>query len=187
MLAPDASAERVALRALFFGFLQVGLSALGGGLVWLRRLVVERRGWLDDGEFAEILSLCQLMPGPNIAGVIVCIGTRLRGPSGALAALSGYLVAPWAVGLALGTLYLRFADIGVLGHILGGVSAAAAGLVIATGARLFSGRRRRPAEVVFAALAFFGITFARLPLFVVLAALAPLSVAAAAFAGGRAR
>jgi chromate transporter len=182
MQAASNSNEQVALGALFFGFLQVGLSAFGGGLVWLRRLVVERRNWLRDGEFAEILSFCQLMPGPNIAGVTVCIGTRLRGPLGALAALSGYLVVPWAVGLGLGTLYLHYADIAVLGHILRGVSAAAAGLVIATGLRLLAGRRR-PTDLVFAALAFCGITFVHLPLFIVLAGLAPLGIAVAVFAG----
>jgi chromate transporter len=50
---PTASTAeaRVELGALFFGFLQVGLCAFGGGLVWLRRLVVERRRWLGDGEF----------------------------------------------------------------------------------------------------------------------------------------
>ena len=184
---PTASTAeaRVELGALFFGFLQVGLCAFGGGLVWLRRLVVERRRWLGDGEFAEMLSFCQLMPGPNIAGLTVCIGTKLRGPWGALAALSGYLVVPWAVGLALGTLYLRYAEIGMLANILGGVSAAAAGLVIATGIRLFSARRRGPAELAFAALAFSGIVFARLPLLLVLAGLAPLSIAAAALAARR--
>ncbi|HEY1258228.1 MAG TPA: chromate transporter [Stellaceae bacterium] len=187
MQAASNSNERVALGALFFGFLQVGLSAFGGGLVWLHRLVVERRSWLDDGEFAELLSFCQLMPGPNIAGLTVCIGSKLRGLSGALAALSGYLVMPWAVGLGLGTLYLHYADIAVLGHILGGVSAAAAGLVIATGLRLLAGRGRRSADLVFAALAFCGITFVHLPLFLVLAGLAPLGIAAAAFASHRTR
>lgn len=187
MPAPAISEDRVALSALFFGFLQVGLSAFGGGLVWLRRLVVERRRWLGESEFAEMLSFCQLMPGPNIAGLTVCIGTKLRGRWGALAALSGYLVLPWTVGLALGVLYLRYAGIGVLANLLGGVSAAAAGLVIATGIKLFSTRRRRPAELAFAALAFCGIVFGHLPLFVVLAGLAPLSIAAAALTAGRAR
>ncbi len=186
MPAPAISEDRVALSALFFGFLQVGLSAFGGGLVWLRRLVVERRRWLGESEFAEMLSFCQLMPGPNIAGLTVCIGTKLRGRWGALAALG--LSCPAVDGRAGARRALpALCRDRVLANLLGGVSAAAAGLVIATGIKLFSTRRRRPAELAFAALAFCGIVFGHLPLFVVLAGLAPLSIAAAAFTAGRAR
>ncbi len=187
MPAARASDEAVRLGALFFGFLGVGLCAFGGGLVWLRRLVVDRQKWISDGEFAEILSFCQLMPGPNIAGLTVCIGSKLRGPVGALTALSGYIVVPWVVGFALGSLYLEYAYIGVLRNILGGIAAAAAGLVIATGIRLLSAQRRRPAGLVFTALAFAGIIFAKLPLLIVLNGLAPLSIAAAALASRKAQ
>ena len=83
--------EQVALTALFFGFLKVSLLGFGGGLVWARRIVVDQQRWLDDQEFAEILSLCQFMPGPNIVGIALCSGSKLRGPLGAVARLRGSL------------------------------------------------------------------------------------------------
>ena len=58
--------EQASLAALFSGFLKVSLCQFGGGLVWARRIVVDRRRWMNNQEFAETLTLCQLMPGPNI-------------------------------------------------------------------------------------------------------------------------
>ena len=182
----EQPADRVTLAALFGAFLRASLSGFGGGPVWVRHAVVERRRWITDAEFAEILSLCQFMPGPNVVGISVCIGEKLRGGAGALAALGGVLVIPWAIGFSIGTLLLEYAHLPLLRNILGGVSAAAAGLLIATGIKLLLPQRRRPAAVLFAALAFGLIAFAKLPLLIVLFALAPLSIAVAAFSPARA-
>jgi chromate transporter len=160
------SAEHVALAALFIGFLKVSLCSFGGGLVWARRIAVEQNHWLDEVEFTNILSLCQFMPGPNVVGIAVCVGAKLRGLSGAIAAV-------------LGVVYLRHTHIAVLQNILGGVSAAAAGLLIATGIRMLMPHRSRVQALVFAALAVGGMVFTKLPLLVVLFSLAPLSIAVA--------
>lgn len=178
--------QRVTLTALFFGFLKVSLLGFGGGLVWARRIVVERQGWVDDQEFAEILTLCQFMPGPNIVGITTCVGSRLRGAVGAVTAVAGFILIPWMVGLSLGGLYLRFAHLAVLQNILGGLSAAAAGLMIATGIRLLMPHRSRRTALLFAVLAFTGMAFVKLPLLVVLLGLAPISVAVAGIASARA-
>src|SRR5438093_13161695 len=98
--------EQISLAALFVGFLKVALLGFGGGLVWARRIVVDRQRWLDDHEFAEILTLCQFMPGPNIVGITLCVGSKLRGVIGAITAVAGFILIPWTVGLALGGLCL---------------------------------------------------------------------------------
>lgn len=184
---PRLAIAPVTLPALFAGFLQASLFAFGGGMVWVRRMVVEQRRWLGDVEFAEILGLCQFMPGPNGPSLAVCIGTRLRGVSGALAALAGFIAIPWVIGFAVGTVYLQYAEIGVLQDILRGISAAAAGLIIGTGLKLLLPYRRRPASVLFAALGFLGLAWLKLPLFAVMLALAPLSIAIAGIERGHAR
>ncbi len=179
------SGTRVTLPALFIGFLKVSLCAFGGGLVWARRMVVDRQRWLSEQEFADVLSLCQFMPGPNIASITVCVGSKLRGTPGAIVSLTGFIVIPWTIGFALGTLYLHYAHIPILQNILRGISAAAAGLIIATGLRLLMPYRGSKLALLFAALGFVGLVFAKLPLLVVVLALAPLSIAAARFAGAR--
>src|SRR4051812_16449680 len=79
--------ERVGLPAIFIACLKVSLCGIGGGggLVWARRIAVERQGWISERDFADIVSLCQFMPGPNIVGIATCIGARLRGLAGAVA------------------------------------------------------------------------------------------------------
>jgi chromate transporter len=181
-----SSGERVTLAALFISFLKISLLGFGGGLVWTRRIVVEQRRWMNDHQFAETLTLCQLMPGPNIVGITVCVGSLLRGLVGAVAAVSGFILIPLTIGLSLGGLYLQHAHLAILQHTLSGLSAAAAGLLIATGIRLLIAHRGRPGAWFFAALAFAGIVVFKLPLMVVLLGLAPLSIAAARVESARA-
>lgn len=171
---------RVPLTALAAAFLAVSLFGFGGGIVWARRIAVERRGWLDEHEFLDIVSLTQFLPGPNIIGIAVCIGTKLRGGAGALAALAGFLVIPWSAGLAIGIVCLEYAHTPLLRNILGGISAAAAGLIVGTGVRLLSPHRHRPAAVIFAALALAMLALAKLPLIAILVILVPASIAVAA-------
>jgi chromate transporter len=179
----------VSLRALFGAFLIVSLCGIGGGggIVWARRIAVETRRWINDQEYADIVSLCQVMPGPNIVGIAVCVGAKMRGAIGSMAALAGFLVIPWALGLAIGLLCLEYAHLPLVRNILGGIAAAAAGLLVATGVRLFMPHRRRPAALLFAGLAFALITFVRLPLLAVLFSLAPLSIAVAGIEAARVR
>jgi chromate transporter len=179
--------EPVTLLALFSGFLQLSLCSFGGGPVWARRLVVERREWMDEQEFAETLTLCQIMPGPNVVGITVCVGSKLRGGIGAIAAVAGFILMPLAIGLSLGSVVLRHAQIELARGILGGLSAAAAGLLIGTGLRFLLPHRGRPLALLFAGLAFSGMAFTRLPLPVVLLGLAPVAVAATTLESPRAR
>ncbi len=183
----SGSGDRVSLSALFIGFLKVSLCGFGGGLVWARRVVVEQCQWMDEQEFAETLTLCQLMPGPNIVGIAVCVGAELRGAIGAVSAVAGFILLPWTVGLAIGGVVLQYAEIAVLQNILSGLSASAAGLLIGTGLRLLMPHRSRRTVLLFAGLAFAGMALTRLPLPIVLLALAPISIAVAGLESARAR
>ena len=186
---PRSTTETVTLGALFVAFLKVSLYGVGGGggLVWSRRIAIDQRRWITEQDFADMVSLCQFLPGPNIVGIAVCVGTNLRGTVGAIAAVAGFLLIPWIIGFVLGLLYLQHAHQPVLQNILGGVSAVAAGLLIATGIRMLLPHRGRPTAVLFAALAFGLMGFGSLPLLVVLFSLVPLSIAAAGFQNTRAR
>ena len=151
------SGRWVGLGALFFAFPKVSLCGFGGGLIWARRVVVEQRQRLNDQEFAETLTLCQLMPGPNMVGITVCVGARLREAIGSVIAVAGFVLLPWSLGLALGAIILERAELAALRNILGGLSAAAAGLLIGTGLRLLMPLRARRVAILFAALAFAGV------------------------------
>lgn len=142
----EAGPAPVGLGSLYGAFLKASLCSFGGGLlVWTRRVLVEERRWLTDAEFADTLSLCQVLPGANFANLSVCVGARYRGAAGAAAAFLGLALVPLMLALDLGTLYLRIADAALVQHVLAGVSSAAAGMVIATGLRMLLPHRRGPA------------------------------------------
>src|SRR5262249_23983440 len=142
---PPETHPPITLPALFLVFLKMSLAGFGGPVVWARRILVERRRWLTDAEFADLLSLCQVLPGPMSVTIAVGVGASVRGAAGALAGVAGFIRARWPTGFVLGALLLASADLGRLQGILRGVSAAASGLLIATGARLFLPHRGRPA------------------------------------------
>jgi chromate transporter len=167
------------LGALFLAFLKISMYGFGGPIVWARRILIEERHWLSDSEFADILSFCQFLPGPNVLSLTVCIGAKFQGPAGALAALAGFILLPWTVGFALGLMFLSYAQTALLQGVLRGVAATAAGLIIATGIRLLLPHRHRPVALAFAALAFVGLGVAKLPLLIVVVGLVPLSIAMA--------
>jgi len=139
-----------------------------------RRMLVEERRWLSAEEFTDVLSLCQLLPGPNIVNV----GARYHGVRGAVAAFAGLMTAPFFIMLALGALYTEYGDLPVVSALFRGISAAAAGLVVAMGLKMATSRRLRSAMALFAVMTFIGIALMRLPLVVFLLGAAPLSVAA---------
>jgi chromate transporter len=168
-------------RDLFLAFLGVGLAGFGGVLPFARRMVVEQRRWLGEEAFNETLALCQTLPGPNIVNFSVVLGSRFAGARGAVAAVAGLMGAPVAIVLVLGALYTRYGEVGRLPGLIAGLGAAAAGLVVATAAKMAAPMvRRRPVSAApFIVLAFVGVGLVHLPLGWVLLALAPLGVAAA--------
>jgi chromate transporter len=125
---------------VFLVFSQIGLSSFGGSVVaWMHREFVERRGWLEESEFATALAVARIMPGVNIVNLAVLIGQRLNGLTGAAAAVAGLLTGPILVVIGLGFLYQWFAGLVFLQNVLEGIAASAVGLLISTG--IASGRR----------------------------------------------
>ncbi len=84
-------------------FLRLGLTSFGGPVAhigYFRAEFVERRRWFDDGAYADLVALCQFMPGPASSQVGLAIGLSRAGPLGALAAWTGFTL-PSALALAL--------------------------------------------------------------------------------------
>lgn len=164
------------LSALFFGFLATGICGFGGVLPWARRSIVERRRWLTGGEFTEMLSLCQFLPGPNVVNLSVALGARFHGIAGALASLGGLLAAPMAIVILLGLAYGRLDQIPAVQHAFAGLAAAAAALLLATAWRIAAPLLVRPAGAAVALVTFLMIAVLRMPLPLVIAVVAPLSI-----------
>lgn len=83
-------------------FTRLGLTSFGGPIAHLgyfRAELVERRRWLDDRAYADLVALCQFLPGPASSQVGIGLGYRRAGLPGALAAWLGFTL-PSALALA---------------------------------------------------------------------------------------
>jgi len=90
--------------------LWLGLTAYGGPAMvgYVRDVVVERRRWVGAKEFAEGLALCQVVPGATLTQVISYVGLLLRGPAGAAAAATCFILPGALIVLAISALYFRW-------------------------------------------------------------------------------
>jgi len=183
MAAQSTSAEEGAARVpslfeLYLGFAQISVSAFGGALPFARRILVDQRKWMEPEDFASTLALCQFLPGPNVVNLSIAFGRRLHGWRGALVAIFGLMAAPVVIIITLGSLYLRFGQIGALRSMFAALAAAAGGLVVATAAQMAVPLiRKTPVTalpIIIAAFVLAGLL--RWPLPAVMAVLAPIGL-----------
>ena len=170
-------AQPPGLRALFGGMLQVALSAFGGGLsAWSQRIIVDQRAWLSEESFLTGLTVARLFPGPNQINMAVYVGAWFRGLAGALAAVAGMLLVPFALLLLLGVVYFQVHAIPAVDRVLLGVVAAAAGLALSMGFRILRTYRRDPLALLLALVTFVALQGLHLSLIPVVLVLGPLAM-----------
>jgi len=130
----DISGRRqvVSLGDIFLEFLIIGATSFGGVVPYLRAALVTKRGWLDDKEFVEMLSISQSLPGLNATNLAIQVGDKLGGVLGSIVAILGICLPGGAVMYAVGTFYHQHGDHAWATAGLKGVAAAAVGLILFT-------------------------------------------------------
>lgn len=163
---------------LFLGFFKIGMLGFGGVAPIARHVIVDDRKWLTDAEFATVLGLGQVLPGPNVVNASIVIGDRFAGPTGVLACLAGQMAAPILIVVLLATVFDRIGGIPWVGAALLGAAAAAAGMVAGTAIKL--GRRTKAGAptLLVGAAAFAAIGLLQWPLVPVVLSLIPLALLA---------
>ena len=115
----DPSPEAGSATEVLVAFLRLGLTSFGGPiahLAYFRRELVERRRWLGDDQYAQLLALCQLLPGPASSQLGFGLGLLRAGWAGAMAAF---------VAFTLPSAMLMFTFAMLLPHLSGMVGGAA--------------------------------------------------------------
>jgi chromate transporter len=129
---------------LFTSFTRIALQGFGGVVAIIQHELVDKKGWLTNEQFVEEWAVAQVLPGPNVVNLSLMLGARYFGLRGALAALAGMLLVPSIIALLCGALYATFSsNPGVIGATRG-MSAAAAGLILATGLKMAAGLKNNP-------------------------------------------
>ena len=105
----DGSEKRGTFVEVLLTFTRLGLTSFGGPVAHLgyfRADIVERRRWVDEQTYGDLVALCQFLPGPASSQVAMALGIRRAGLWGALAAWLGFTL-PSAIALILFALGLN--------------------------------------------------------------------------------
>lgn len=157
---PVAAPEhRTSVLHIFLIFLRLGVTSFGGPIAHLgyfRDEFVERRKWLNDHAYADLVALCQFLPGPASSQVGIALGLFRGGLPGAFASWLGFTL-PSAIALVLFGLVLTSMGGGVDSAWLHGLKVVAVAVVAQAlwgmGKNLCPDRARASMAVAAAAIA----------------------------------
>jgi chromate transporter len=125
--------------SLIVSFFKTGLFAYGGGpaiIPLVEKEAVNNYHWLTQEEFTDVLALANSLPGPIATKMALCIGLRVGGPWGAVAALTAHLLPSTVLILILTTLYYRYRSIPSVQGVMKGVRPVVIAILLVTVAQL---------------------------------------------------
>jgi chromate transporter len=118
---------------MFLVFFRIGLFTIGGGYAILPMIQKEvvQRNWLTNQEYADILAISEVTPGPFSVNAATFVGFRLAGFPGALVATLSLTLPSFLIILLLGRLLARWRDDPRVQRVFGGVRPAVTGTIAA--------------------------------------------------------
>lgn len=130
---------------------RIGVLGFGGPpahIALLRRLCVERRGWLDDDEFEDAIAACNLLPGPASTQLAIYCGYRVRGRIGAVAGGLAFVLPGLAAILALAAIFLARHPSAAIAGAAAGAGSGVAAVAVQAAVALTPASRARAASLL---------------------------------------
>lgn len=127
------------LLQLFWSFFQIGLFSIGGGyaaMPVIQSQIVDNRRWLTLTEFADVITISQMTPGPIAINSATFVGQRIAGLGGALVATLGCILPSLIIVLVLAVIYYRYRSLRLMQGILGGLRPAVVAMIASAGLSL---------------------------------------------------
>ncbi len=159
------------LVAIFLAFLRIGCTAFGGPAMipYIRRMALERKGWLDAADFELGMGAAQIIPGATAMQVAAYVGLRVRGILGGLAAYLGFGLPAFGLMLGLSALYFHSHDLPVVLAVFSGLKVVVTALVLNAAWDFGRCYLHSPLHVFLAAVAGFSFWFEFSPILVLVA------------------
>jgi len=139
---------------LFWSFIQIGLCSIGGGyavLPLIQEQVVELHPWLTMTQFADIMTIAEMTPGPIAINAATFVGIQVTGLTGALVATAGYVLPSCIILVILAYIYYRYRGLTVVQGILKGLRPAVVAMIASAGLSLLAlslyGQNSLPADL----------------------------------------
>ncbi len=124
---------------LFLSFLQIGLFSVGGGyaaIPLIQEQAVEQYGWLSMEEFADLVTIAEMTPGPVAVNAATFVGIRIAGIPGALTATFACILPSLILVSLLAFLYYRYKKMSAFQNLLSGLRPAVVALIASAGVSL---------------------------------------------------
>ena len=121
---------------LFVSYLKIGFFGFGGGYAMLSLIqneVVVQHAWMTNAEFADIVAVSQITPGPIAINSATFVGLQLGGMPGALVATAGCVLPSCIIVTIIAYLYMRYRNLDTLQGILGMLRPAVVALIASAG------------------------------------------------------
>ncbi len=141
------------LLELFWSFLQIGLFSIGGGyaaMPLIQHQVVDLHSWLTMVQFADIMAIAEMTPGPIAVNSATFVGIQIAGIPGAIAATVGCVFPSCIIVLILAYVYYRFRGLTMVQGVLAGLRPAVTAMIASAGITLLIlslyGQREIPAS-----------------------------------------
>jgi len=153
--------QRPSIARLFVSFLRLGATAFGGPsmVVYIRRLAVDKKHWLDVDAFADGVALAQMVPGATAMQTAAYVGLKARGVIGAAASYLGFGLPAFLLMMIFAAGYARTSDLPAVVSAFSGLQAVIVAVV--AGATLAFGKTTlkgwKSAVLAGAAAALFGL------------------------------
>jgi chromate transporter len=133
---------------LFYTYLKIGTFTLGGGYAMLpliQREVVDRRGWIDEHEFLNMIALAQAAPGLIAVNSAIFIGWRVGGWKGVCGAVLGAVLPSFLIILAIAMVFSDWKELPAVEAAFKGVRPAVVALIAAPLVKLTKTALKSPA------------------------------------------
>jgi len=117
---------------LFWSFFQIGLFSIGGGyasIPLIQNQVVDTHAWLTMQEFADIMTIAEMTPGPIAINAATFVGIQIGGLSGAIIATLGCILPSCMIVTILAYIYYHFRGLDVVQGVLAGLRPAVVAMI----------------------------------------------------------
>ena len=117
---------------LFWSFFQVGLFSIGGGyaaMPLIQHQVVDLHGWLNMTQFADIITIAEMTPGPIAINAATFVGYKTAGFWGAVCCTTGVVLPSFLIILLVARFYAAFRSSAIVSGAMGGLRPAVIGMI----------------------------------------------------------
>ena len=124
---------------LFWAFFQIGLFSFGGGYAavpLIQSQIVENNQWMEMSQFADLITIAEMTPGPIIVNSATFVGQQIAGLPGAIICTLGSVMPSLLIVLILSWVYMKFRNLSTVQGILTGLRPAIVALIASAGLSL---------------------------------------------------